>query len=96
MESEVPPLHFVRHADVMAINDERAKNVHKIEVVRCTRVRTVMLIQYKYFFYGSCLSILILRAETTVLTCRTLSTKRESNCVQRAKIRRSSGLRILR
>jgi hypothetical protein len=55
-----------------------------------------MLIQYEDFLYVPCLSILTLRAEMPILTCRTLPTKRESNRGQRAKIRRSSGLRTLR
>jgi hypothetical protein len=94
MESEVPRSHFVNHADVMVISDEPAKNVHKTQVANCTKVH--MLNQYEDFLYVSCLSILILRAEIPVLTCRTLPTKREFNRGWRAKIRWSSGLRTLR
>ncbi len=40
-----------------------------------------------------CLSILILRAWIPVLTCRTISTCRESNGDQRGIYKQSSGLR---
>jgi hypothetical protein len=78
----------------MAISAKPAKKVHKTQEENCTKVR--MLIQYEDFLNLSCLSILILQAKMPVLTCRTLPTKRELNPGWRARIRRSSSLRILR
>jgi hypothetical protein len=43
-EPEVAQLHFVEHAEIMAIRAEQAKKVHKTQVVNATRVR--MLNEY--------------------------------------------------
>jgi hypothetical protein len=93
MESKVPQSHFVRHVDVMAINNKPAKNVHKIQLAICTRVH--MLIQRQQL-------LICVMPEYSFFASQNASThqpytsyKRESNHGQPAKIRPSSGLRTL-